>query len=125
MKKFIVDTNVLLSGKQIEEYEKMYVPITVLDELEAVAEYGNTEEKKIKAREAISYIANNIDKIEVVVEITPVGMYTWLNLNTQIGATLMYAAHIVNNLDFEATFLTVNLSTYEKAKTMKIDTILI
>lgn len=126
MKNIIVDTSALLSGKlDFKELEKIYIPISTLEEIETISEFGSTEDRRERAQKALADIKYNFENVQVVIEIEPVGRHTWLNLNTPIGVTLMYVEYIINNLDFETVFVTNDLSTSEKAKCMKVQVCLL
>lgn len=63
MKNIIVDTNVLIDGIDLSKFGKVYVPITVIEELD-VLKMRKDDDIWIKAKEAIKNI-NQADNVEV------------------------------------------------------------
>lgn len=121
MGKAILDTSILLSQGGVGDFDGYYIPISVVEELETISNFSDILTRKQYAIEALKWIKDNKDKIEVVVEIEPVGRYTWLNTSINTNVTLVYAEHIYNNKDSDTKFITNELSTYEKSKHMKLD----
>lgn len=65
--KIMLDTNVLLNyhSKALEQYEKVYIPITVLEELDKL-KMSDSDEKRFQARQAIRALecAENVEYVQ-------------------------------------------------------------
>lgn len=108
-----------MSGYDLSEFESIFIPITVLEELDK-HNHSTNPEKSFKARNAIRYI-NKIDKetpdrLQIVM--TPINDWDvpdWLDLNaTNDNKIIMYANDVQKDLP-GTVFLTFDLNLYHKA----------
>jgi PhoH-like ATPase len=117
MKRVIVDTNILMSAEfDIAKYEKVYVPILVLEELDNHKVYGD-DERKFKARRAMRALecATNVEyRLESAATI-PSHLQ-----HTKIDNQILSFAKDITTFDNESIFLVNDLNLLEKAKSMNI-----
>ena len=116
MKNVILDTNILMNGVDLSQFEKVYLPIVVLEELDK-HKYSDNSEKAYKARKAIHNIKNehNIDyKLSFSYSLPQ-----WLDLNSPDNRILGFACDITT-YDRDAVLLTMDLNMIEKAKALNI-----
>lgn len=116
MREVILDTNTLLNGINLSEYEKVFLPITILEELDNI-KHKSEGELNYKARKSIKQIeeANNI---EFVLEYN----YTlpkWLNENVPDNRILGFAMDIyVDNPN--SVLLSGDINVLAKARALGI-----
>ncbi len=88
MREVILDTNTLLDGIDLSQYLKIYLPITVLEELDKI-KHGIDAEKSYKARQAIRQI-EDATNIEYKLDYT-YSLPIWLDRNVPDNKILGFA----------------------------------
>lgn len=111
----IIDTNILLDNVDLSEYEKIYVPIVVLEEIDNLKE-SKDYFKSYKARVAIREIIALENKIEYVFKKNELDFDFYSSDNSII----MQASYVQNEIDKNAIMLSHDLNVIEKCKTFKI-----
>jgi predicted ribonuclease YlaK len=116
LQEVILDTNCLMNDIDLSLYTKVYLPITILEELDKIKTYSEGE-KNYKARKAIQAIekANNIEyKLDFTYSL-PI----WMNKDSPDNRILGYAKEIVvSNPD--ALLLSGDINVLCKAKALGI-----
>ena len=116
MKNVILDTNILMNDIDLNQYEKVYIPIVVLEELDK-HKHSDNNEKAYKARKAIHNIENAKNKIyrSNFSAILP----QWLDLKIPDNRILGFAKDITT-FDKESILLTMDLNMVQKAESLEI-----
>lgn len=118
-----VDTNVLLEGYDFCEYDKIYCPIKVLEEIDNLKLSDNAK-KSFRARRAMRSLKNELlYKIEYVVkfdETEDFCMPRELDINKADNNIIYYAGRVQLNYDKEACLLSYDMNVIEKAKSLGI-----
>lgn len=116
MKNVILDTNTLMNGIDLNDYNVVYLPIVILEELDKHKHSDNTE-KSYKARKAIHNI-KNAKNIKYKTEYSAT-LPIWLDLKSPDNRILGFAKDITQ-FDKESVLLTMDLNMIEKAKALGI-----
>lgn len=116
MKNVILDTNILMNNIDLTQYNKIYVALTVLEELDK-HKHSDNNEKAYKARKAI-HIIKNAKNIEYRLEFSAT-LPQWLDLKSPDNRILGFAKDITE-FDKESVLLTMDLNMIEKAKALEI-----
>jgi len=116
MKNVILDTNILMNDIDLNQYNKIYVALTVLEELDK-HKHSDNNEKAYKARKAI-HILKNATNIEYRTEYSAT-LPPWLDLKSPDNRILGFAKDITQ-FDKESVLLTMDLNMIEKAKALGI-----
>jgi len=116
MKKIIVDTNVLMQDINLSNYEKVIVPVVVLEELDK-HKHSDNSEKSYKARRAVHKI-KNANNIEFKVNYS-YSLPIWLDVKSPDNRILGFAKKTVST-DKDVVLLTMDLNMIEKAKALEI-----
>ncbi len=116
MKKIIVDTNVLMQDINLSNYEKVIIPVVVLEELDK-HKHSDNSEKSYKARRAVHKI-KNANNIEFKVNCS-YSLPIWLDLKSPDNRILGFAKETVST-DKDVVLLTMDLNMIEKAKALEI-----
>lgn len=111
----IVDTNVLMNNYDLSNYEKIYLPLTVIEEID------NLKNDSYKARRAFRQILklNSENKIEIKMNCQhslPVGLDNHKNDNKILSFTMDILTY-----DKNAILLTCDYGLYLKAKTKELN----
>jgi len=116
-KKVVIDTNILMNlNFDIKKYDKVYIPIIVLEELDNHKLNGN-DEKKFKARRAM----RNLECATNVEYILECSFSLPLNLqSTKLDNKILAFAKEITNTDKDVIFLVNDLNLLEKAKSLNI-----
>lgn len=115
--KVVLDTNILMADIDLLQFEKVYIPLTVCEELDKHKESSDNE-KAYKGRKAIKKIQllNNVEFIKDFSYSLP----RWLDESRNDNRILGYVIELqATNPDI--TFLTGDLSLYHKAKALNIN----
>lgn len=116
MKNVILDTNILMNNIDLSQYEKVYIPIVVLEELDK-HKHSDNNEKSYKSRKAIHNI-KNAKNIEYRLEFSAT-LPQWLDLKSPDNRILGFAKDVAK-FDKESVLLTMDLNMIEKAKALNI-----
>ena len=126
IKSCCVDTNVLLNGYDFSDYDKIYCPIKVLEEIDNLKMSDNPK-KSFGARKAMRSLKNELhDKMEYVVKFEHESydkefvMPIEFDSNKADNNILYYVGQIQNNFDKNATLLSYDMNMIEKAKSLGI-----
>ena len=92
MKEVILDTNVLLDGINLSQFSKVFLPITVVEELDKI-KHKSEGELNYKARRAIRQIKES-DNIEYKLDCS-YSLPIWLDCNSPDNKILGFAKEIV------------------------------
>jgi PhoH-like ATPase len=114
--RIIVDTNTLLNGLNPSEYEKVYIPITVIEELDKLKMSENTE-LAYRSRQAIKLI-KSASNVKSILECSG-SLPTYLNPDKADNIILKYAKDITTT-DKKCVLLTGDFNMICKAKAMEI-----
>lgn len=115
MKRVCVDTNVLIDGLKFEEFEKVYIPITVVEELDKL-KTSKDFELALKAKQAIRSI-KNAENVEVRWNTT----YSLpLELDNSNDNKIISFAKDCSAFDSECVFLTNDYNVQLKSKHLGI-----
>lgn len=118
-----VDTNVLLDGYDFLEYDKIYCPIKVLEELDNL-KVSESSKKAYKARKALRVLKNELkDKVEYIVKFDKDVDLTIpgdLDAKKADNIILLSVAKIQKMIDKKAKLLSYDMNMIEKAKALEI-----
>lgn len=112
----IVDTNILLNDIGLEEYEIIYVPITVLEELDKLKTYDDSD-KAFKARCAIRKLIELKDKIKYSSDREKENLFLE---DTPDNRIINVAYYIQNHIDENAIILSQDLNVIEKCRALEL-----
>lgn len=112
----ILDTNVLLNGVDLSVYNTIFLPVTVLEELDKI-KHTSEGEKNYKARKAIKSI-ENADKIQYIFEYAS-SLPHWLDLSIPDNRTLAYALKVLE-INKDAIVLSGDINVLAKCKALGI-----
>jgi PhoH-like ATPase len=115
-KKVILDTNILMNGFDISEYEKVYLPCVVLEELDKHKECSDSD-KSFRARRAIRNI-KNAENVEMLRDFT-INLDSWLDQNKNDNKIIGYVKQ-QTKIEDDVVFLTSDINLYLKAKALKL-----
>ncbi len=119
MKSCIVDTNILLNDVELEEYEKIYCSIVVLEEIDKLKTSENPS-RSFKARQAMRKINELKDKfIYIMPNATRVNILD-LDITRPDNRIVLSALHVQETLDRDAIMLTQDLNMIEKCRALGI-----
>lgn len=116
MREVILDTNILINGIDIKQFDKTFIPITVLEELDKI-KHTSEGEKNYKARKAIQQI-ENANNIEYVLDYS-YSLPIWLDSKVPDNRILGFAKQIVT-VNPNAILLSNDINVRAKAKALKI-----
>lgn len=116
-KKVICDTNIFMSDDfDISNYEKVYIPIIVLEELDNHKINGDSE-RKFKARRAMRNIENATNKEVVIDYYYALPKYL---LDTKLDNKILGFAKEITTIHKDVVFLVNDINLLEKAKALEI-----
>ena len=116
MREVILDTNILLDGVDLSSFSKVYLPITVLEELDLI-KHKSEGELNYKARKAIQQIeeANNVEfKLDYSYSL-PI----WLDRNVPDNKIIGFAKEITT-LNSNAVLLSNDINVLTKSRALGI-----
>lgn len=116
MAKCIIDTNILMNDIDLSEYEKIYVPMTVLEELDKLKTSDN-ENKSYRARCGMRKLLTYQDKIEYVIEMSEIPL-SLAKPDNSIIASMYYVQH---NIDADIIALSMDINVIEKCRCLGIN----
>ena len=123
MKSCCIDTNVLLMGYDFSEYDKIYCPIKVLEELDNL-KFSSNPKKAYYARVALRTLKDELlHKTEYVVTFDGEDNFTLpveLDCNKSDNNILYYVKKIQNLYDESACLISYDVNMIEKAKALNI-----
>lgn len=117
--KCVVDTNILMSGIDLSGYDRIYIPIPVLEELDK-HNHSDSPEKSYKARVAMRMLEDLEGKTEYSLCNVSMGIQipSWSTPGCKDDIILVYAEMLERE---EGTFLlTMDLNMYYKARALGI-----
>ena len=115
----VVDTNILMSGIDLSDYERVYVPMVVLEELDN-HNHSDSPEKAYKARVAMRILDSLGDKVEYPLEqIHDYEIPRWNPVIKNDNLILVYAQRIQGRIP-EATLLTLDRNMHFKAMSLGV-----
>lgn len=112
----ILDTNVLLNGVDLSVYNTIFLPVTVLEELDKI-KHTSEGEKNYKARKAIKSI-ENADNIQYIFEYAS-SLPDWLDLSIPDNRILAYALKVLE-INKDAIVLSGDINVLAKCKALGI-----
>lgn len=112
----ILDTNTLILGVDLTQFNKVYIPITVLEELDKI-KHNSEGELNYKARKAIRQIEESAN-IEYILEYTTSLPY-WLDLNVPDNRILAYTLKVLES-DKNAILLSGDINVLAKCRVLGI-----
>jgi predicted ribonuclease YlaK len=112
----ILDTNVLLNGVDLSVYNTIFLPVTVLEELDKI-KHTSEGEKNYKARKAIKSI-ENADNIQYIFEYAS-SLPHWLDLSIPDNRTLAYTLKVLE-INKDAIILSGDINVLAKCKALGI-----
>lgn len=114
---YIFDTNILMSDIDEDKYrsEKIYIPITVLEELDKNNHFGNNDSSH-RARAGIRKI-NELGKISELIYVVERdhSVDSFLDMSIKDNIILSTCIYIQKEIDSSAVLLTRDLNMYQKA----------
>lgn len=114
---YIFDTNILMSDIDEDKYrsEKIYIPITVLEELDKNNHFGNND-SSYRARAGIRKI-NELGKISELIYVVERdhSVDSFLDMSIKDNIILSTCVYIQKEIDCSAVLLTRDLNMYQKA----------
>lgn len=120
--KCIVDTNVVMLNHDLSQYEKVYVPLPVLEELDK-HNHSSDERLAYEARAGLrmlrdlDFVKHNIVFQCFFVQNSDI---SWLDLSIKDNLILLYAKYIQEALEPEAILITNDLNMYQKALALSV-----
>ena len=111
MKKIIVDTNVLMQDINLSNYEKVIVPVVVLEELDK-HKHSDNSEKSYKARRAVHKI-KNANNIEFKVNYS-YSLPIWLDVKSPDNIGNIPEFYSLAGLDLDGDIIDLNLPSAEE-----------
>lgn len=112
----IIDTNVLMNEADLSQFNKIYAPITILEELDNHKNSTN-QEKAYKARQGLRLL-RSLNNVEYKFSFS-CGTDFWLDIKVPDNRILAFAKEIYC-LDKDAVLYTMDLNMVEKAKAMGV-----
>lgn len=119
----VVDTNIVMGNIVFSEYERIYVPLPVLEELDRHNHFSS-EEKAYASRcglRNLKFSDVNNHNISYVAE-CPIdildNMPAWLDMKVKDNIILAYTYNIIKNVDNQAILLTHDMNMSLKAKAL-------
>jgi PhoH-like ATPase len=115
-KKVVLDTNILMADIDLSQYETVYIPLTVCEELDKHKESSDND-KAYKGRRAIRNIqaSNNIEFVKDFSYSLP----KWLDTDRNDNRILGYVMELQTK-NPDVIFVTGDLNLYHKAKAMDL-----
>lgn len=115
----VVDTNAFMNNIKLTDYDTVYIPIKVLEELDKHKECSDSL-RKFKARRALRSIISlkETNKVEYLIE-KKSEMPEWMECNKADNIILMYAQYICDS-DKDCRLLTLDKNMVEKADALHI-----
>lgn len=113
--KCILDTNVLLNDIDLEEYEMIYVPMTVLEELDKL-KLSDNPERAFNSRNAMRKLIALKDKVKYIIN----RQDCCLIENTPDNRIISTAFYIQNELDKDAEMISQDFNVIEKCRAIGI-----
>lgn len=121
----IIDTNIAMGNTPFAEYEKVFVPLPVLEELDK-HNHSSDDGKAYSARCGLRNLKfsdinyHNIFYVaECSIEILD-SMPAWLDMKVKDNLILAYSYYIISKIDNQAILLTRDLNMSQKAKALNI-----
>lgn len=115
-KTVILDTNILMSDVDLSVYKEVYIPLTVLEELDKHKESSDNE-KAYKGRRAIRNIQAS-ENVKFLKDFS-YSLPTWLD-NARNDNKILGFAYELQVTNKDAIFLTGDLNLYHKAKALSV-----
>lgn len=119
-KSCIIDTNILLNNVDLSEYEKIFCPITVLEEVDKL-KTSDSPVKSFKARQAVRHLQEIKAKMHYTTEFDDVTLPNGLIEGKNDNLILKHAIHVQKNIEPDAIMLTLDLNIIEKCRALGIN----